>query len=118
MIKLFQKFVASRRRNGGRSPQRAKLLNGVSLLLTFLFAPFVPKRKVVNKCRCRKNIARHKNIYASYADDNINNNARSIAYVSFQFRNNNFGGLDLSEEHLALVNKWASYMDPYGSDIW
>jgi hypothetical protein len=25
------------------------LLNGVSLLITFLFAPFVPKRKVVNK---------------------------------------------------------------------
>ncbi|MBQ4155548.1 MAG: hypothetical protein IJD90_01945 [Clostridia bacterium] len=59
-----------------------------------------------------------KNIYASYADDDINNNARSISYVSFRFKNNNYGGLDLSDEHLALVNKWASYMDPYVSDTW
>jgi hypothetical protein len=49
LIKLFQKFFESRRRNAGRRPQAAKFPVGVFLLITFLFAPMVSKRKVAKE---------------------------------------------------------------------
>jgi len=49
LIKLFQKFVARRRRNGGRSSQRAKFLRGVFFLLAFSFALVVSKEKASKK---------------------------------------------------------------------
>jgi len=44
--RLFQKAAQWRARSPPRPPQRTKKILGVSLLLTFLFAPPVSKRKV------------------------------------------------------------------------
>ncbi len=59
-----------------------------------------------------------KTIYADFAEDDIANNSRSIAYVAYQFKNNNYGNLDLSDDYIAMVNNWASYADPYVFDRW
>ena len=59
MIKLFQKFAVSKGRALVARRNERNLLFGVSLLRTFLFAPFVPKRKVdikVISCKVYKNI--------------------------------------------------------------
>lgn len=48
-------------------------------------------------------------IYADYADGDINNNTRSIAYVAYQFKNDDNKNSKLYNDYKAQVDKWAGW---------
>lgn len=49
-----------------------------------------------------------KTFYAKFAEDDINNNSRSIGFVSYNFMADDYQGLDISDEHKTLVEYWAN----------
>ncbi|MGN0115677.1 MAG: glycoside hydrolase family 5 protein [Acutalibacteraceae bacterium] len=50
-----------------------------------------------------------KTVYADYTNNNAANNARSLAYVAYQYKNDSDSSYStLSEEIKAVVNKWAA----------
>ncbi len=49
-----------------------------------------------------------KTFYANFAEGDINNNSRSIGQVSYDFMMDDYAGLDITDEHKALVDYWAN----------
>lgn len=44
--------------------------------------------------------------YANYYNNDLNNNARSIYQLASAFKNDNYGGMTLTEEQLAKIEVW------------
>ena len=52
-----------------------------------------------------------KTVYADYSDNNINNNSRSLAYISYEYKSNNYNDDEISYDYKNLVDRWAAFYD-------
>ena len=49
--------------------------------------------------------------YADYSDNNINNNSRSLAYISYKYKSNNYNDDEISYDYKNLVDRWAAFYE-------
>lgn len=52
-----------------------------------------------------------KTVYAEYSDYNINNNSRSLAYISYKYKDDDYNNDGIPSDYKNLVDGWAAFYE-------